>query len=74
MIIPTPPSNIERWKRSSPSFTLIADRLVWDTPEGCGVITKYGIGDLPQAHTAAVIMKLMEAVESLQSRKRRRHF
>jgi hypothetical protein len=55
MMTYTASANLERWKRHPPAaFTLVENRLVWDTAEGCGVVTKYGVGDLPPAHIAAL--------------------
>lgn len=60
------PTTFESWKHRPPNFTLIESMLIWDTQEGGGVITKNTIGKLPMQHAEAVIMKLMETVETLQ--------
>lgn len=66
------PKTMAEWNNRAPSFTFADNKrtmLVWDTEEGSGIITKYGIGKLPSKHAEAVISMLLWNIETLTKQK-----
>lgn len=64
------PKTMAEWNNRALSLTFADNKtLVWDTDEGSGIITKYGIGKLPPKHAEAVISMLLWNIETLTKQK-----